>query len=73
MNCNWCHSPILEDARNINDEFSVHYWCIDFVESRLQVLQDRALWRNLIQFVLSTTAANFRRIRPQFIRHSQNA
>ena len=73
MNCNWCHSPILEDARNINDEYSVHYWCIDFLESRLQVLDDRGLRHNLIQFLLSMAAAYLRRILPQFARHSQSA
>ena len=73
MNCNWCHSPILEDARNINDEFSVHYWCVDFLETRLQVLEDRGFWHNLIQFLLSMTAMYVRRIGGVSPRHRQNA
>jgi hypothetical protein len=72
MNCNWCHSPILEDARRISGELSVHYWCIDFLESRLQVLDDRLLWRNFIQFLLSMGAVYLRRVRPQLARQSQS-
>ena len=73
MNCNCCHSPILEGARRINGDLYVHYWCIDFLESGLEVLDDQKLWRNLIDFVLSLAAVYLRRLVPQPDRHSQNA
>ena len=38
MHCNWCHGAILEDPRSSSDGFSVHYWCLDFLQERLMVV-----------------------------------
>jgi hypothetical protein len=40
MHCNWCHGAILEDPRSSSDGFSVHYWCLDFIEE-LSVVPSR--------------------------------
>jgi hypothetical protein len=73
MNCNCCHSPILEDARRIDGQLSVHYWCLDFLESGAAAPGGQTLSRSLIEFVLSMAGAYLRRLVPQLQRRSQSA